>query len=170
MNMTDFDRACELLPDGVTWGEAITPSIVKHIAEAAQAQQEIEIDMLTGDVTWKFNEAQTQEPLEIQALTTICKLLDGSQPKDPLGALFVAQSALRQSQAQQESQWISVEERLPEKFVDVLVHPRPTDYICEAAWLGDAWYWSDYELNFGVITNKCVVTHWMPLPKNPTED
>lgn len=208
MNMTDFDRACELLPDGVTWGEAITPSIVKHIAEAsqaqqptseqveqavsllkslrglcdvedyptidgiistlaAQAQQEIEIDMLTGDVTWKFNEAQTQEPLEIQALTTICKLLDGSQPKDPLGALFVAQSALRQSQAQQESQWISVEERLPEKFVDVLVHPRPTDYICEAAWLGDAWYWSDYELNFGVITNKCVVTHWMPLPPAP---
>lgn len=57
--------------------------------------------MLTGDVTWKFNEAQTQEPLEIQALTTICKLLDGSQPKDPLGALFVAQSALRQSQEQQ---------------------------------------------------------------------
>lgn len=39
MNMKDFDSACELLPEGVTWGEAITPSIVKHIAEAALAAQ-----------------------------------------------------------------------------------------------------------------------------------
>lgn len=78
-----------------------------------------------------------------------------------------AVAAALAAQAQQESQWISVEERLPEKFVDVVVYPRPTDYICEAAWLGDAWYWSDYELNFGVITNKCVVTHWLPIPPAP---
>lgn len=43
MNMRDFDRACELLPEGVTWGEAITPSIVKHIAEAVRTQQQQEV-------------------------------------------------------------------------------------------------------------------------------
>jgi len=96
------------------WDGHTTEEKYSRIAKLqSQAQQEIEIDMLTGDVTWKFNEAQTQEPLEIQALTTICKLLDGSQPKDPLGALFVAQPALRQSQAQQEPLKVSENWREP---------------------------------------------------------
>lgn len=93
--------------------------------------------------------------------TLIEQLANAMQMHADMTAKYVA---IVQSQAQQESRWISVDERLPEKFVDVLVHPRPTDYCCEAALHKDAWYWAEYESNFGEKRVKCKVTHWMPLP------
>lgn len=35
LTAADFERACSLLPEGVHWGESITPAMVLHIASAA---------------------------------------------------------------------------------------------------------------------------------------
>lgn len=58
-------------------------------------------------------------------------------------------------------QWISVEERLPDDGLTVLV---AVPGASEPVWLGyyeDRWYWENAEY---VREN---VTHWMPLPELP---
>ncbi len=37
------------------------------------------------------------------------------------------------------AEWVSVEERLPDRWETVLVWPRPTDYCCEAHHTGREW-------------------------------
>ena len=90
------------------------------------------------------------------------------------------------SQAQQESQWISVDERLPEEYQDViLLILDEYDQIQYA----HGFYWK-YEKANRIVWNQnsdfCTpqggwdgatmdkdelnVTHWMPLPKRPNED
>ena len=61
--------------------------------------------------------------------------------------------------------WISVEERLPEKYIEVWVYTGA--YIHDGIWNGDTWNWQDYP-----SSNKESVTHWMPkqpLPSPPKE-
>jgi len=67
-------------------------------------------------------------------------------------------------------EWIDVNDRLPEGFVDVLIHPKPEvsdecRHVGEYSpnnggqflvWIGE----------FGMM-RKINVTHWMPLPKPP---
>ena len=73
-------------------------------------------------------------------------------------------------QAQNESQWISVDERLPDNHDDVLV-------------IGDGWdgmnWWRIYFFENGTWftvdgeevdkESQLKITHWMPLPPKPTK-
>lgn len=72
----------------------------------------------------------------------------------------------------QEEGWISVEDRLPERYTEVLVHPEPTDY-CLTAQYGLkkdvlCWQHSDHEHYVGMVKYVCNPTHWQPIPKPPT--
>lgn len=72
--------------------------------------------------------------------------------------------------------WVSVEDRLPEKYTEVIVYPPPTDY-CITAQYGkfsrsienDTWYYGEYLAGYGHENNSCKVTHWQPLPAAPTD-
>ncbi|UCV00253.1 hypothetical protein [Acidovorax radicis] len=66
--------------------------------------------------------------------------------------------------------WVSVKDRLPPPFDEVWVHPRPSDYCCEASvdTVGN-WKYSEYETNFGVNHIKCTVEYWMQPPALPVE-
>ena len=64
--------------------------------------------------------------------------------------------------------WISVDERLPQPFTTVLIHPRPTGYCCEGEVNTQRqWSYGEYETGFGHHQIKCKVTHWQPLPAPP---
>lgn len=66
--------------------------------------------------------------------------------------------------------WISVKDRLPPPFEEVWVHPRPSDYCCEACVdTAGNWKYSEYETNFGVNHIKCEVEYWMPAPPLASE-
>lgn len=61
-------------------------------------------------------------------------------------------------------QWLSVADRLPDPFCEVIVYPRPSDYCCEASVdTQGQWSYSEYETSFGVNHCKCKVTHWKPM-------
>ena len=65
--------------------------------------------------------------------------------------------------------WISVEDRLPKLYTEVLIHPRPTAYCCEGEVdTQGRWSCGEYETGFGHHQIACEVTHWMPLPPPPT--
>lgn len=57
-----------------------------------------------------------------------------------------------------ESEWVSVNDRMPEQYTDVIVFIKgdtiAVDYVDEN---GDFYYYGEY------------VTHWMPLPELPKE-
>ena len=64
--------------------------------------------------------------------------------------------------------WVSVDERLPQPFTPVLIHPRPTDYCCEGEVNTQRqWSYGEYETGFGHHQIKCKVTHWQPMPAPP---
>ena len=73
-------------------------------------------------------------------------------------ACYMAIAALRE---QEQSQWISVKERLPEDDVDVLTR-RATGMGVESH-CGFGWSFDEYN-------GKWIVTHWMPLPEPPNCD
>jgi len=56
-------------------------------------------------------------------------------------------------------EWVSVEERLPEKSGTYLIHVAPH-------WTGTCGYYND---GSGWKPGEGVVTHWMPLPGPPEE-
>lgn len=69
-------------------------------------------------------------------------------------------------------EWISVKDRLPERYIEVLVYPRPMDFALTADYGYDSnknlgWRYYEYENGFGVVSHKCNPTHWMPLPPPP---
>jgi hypothetical protein len=69
----------------------------------------------------------------------------------------------------QASPWISVDDRLPPRYEDVIVWPSPTEYVMTASYGLDrtgnlGWTYSEYVTAFGVehhIMSK-PPTHWMP--------
>jgi len=64
--------------------------------------------------------------------------------------------------------WISVDERLPQPFKEVVVYPRPDDYCCEAFCdMAGNWTRAEYEQNFGVHHRECRVEYWLMLPEVP---
>ena len=60
------------------------------------------------------------------------------------------------------AQWISVDDRLPENGIDVLVYVR--DGTIDTAYYSLCGYWECY------TSMSNAVSHWMPLPKAPKED
>lgn len=85
-------------------------------------------------------------------------------------ALDMAIAALREQESlaekQATSEWISVEERLPDPFVSVLGYcpdeePLPTVHEC---YLGGYGQWCSAQMY-----DMEKVTHWMPLPEPPEE-
>lgn len=68
-----------------------------------------------------------------------------------------------------ETWWISVEEKEPEKFTDVLLFPWIEIWYMSNNWFWiynnwdytDWWYGNDYKAEW--------ITHWMPLPLPPHE-
>lgn len=65
------------------------------------------------------------------------------------------------------TEWISVKDRLPDTFDDVLVYSN--DCIISIAWRETekrkngivGWHWNSYCKRLGYVT------HWMPLPEPP---
>lgn len=72
--------------------------------------------------------------------------------------------------------WISVDERLPARYEEVIVWPHPTDYCMTAELYGESasgrpvWKYGEYITGFGHEVNEITspVTHWMPLPAAPS--
>ena len=65
-----------------------------------------------------------------------------------------------------QSEWISVEERLPEKGIEVLVALKIGDRVSvdtDRIYFGK---WLNYG-KFGCACEKGYVTHWLPLPEAP---
>jgi len=69
------------------------------------------------------------------------------------------------------NEWISVKDDLPEHYVNVLIYPYP-EFNDEYRFVGEydivregfvVWVGSNSE------HNEVFVTHWMPLPKPPTQ-
>ncbi len=100
------------------------------------------------------------------------------------------QDALRAAIAAAEAEsdgWISVKERMPEKWIEVLVAERHEKRACCAYWLPITvngkeriiWHQDDEHLeadsgNYGngacISHRELEVTHWRPLPPPPTEE
>ena len=67
--------------------------------------------------------------------------------------------------------WISVDERLPKPWDDVLIFPRPTDYCCEGhVDHKGQWYYGEYGQNGGHENHRIKPTHWRPLPHPPVHE
>lgn len=71
--------------------------------------------------------------------------------------------------------WVSVKDRLPEKYIDVLVlvqYPKVNGYTGHymvIAWKSDDDSWKSDNNNFN-NDPEGVVTHWMPMPELPKEE
>ena len=57
--------------------------------------------------------------------------------------------------------WISVDERLPETWVNVITYSKKYGVLIDAFNIGEEWYYEEDLL--------MDITHWMPLPKGPEE-
>lgn len=67
------------------------------------------------------------------------------------------------------SEWISVEDRLPEPFVNVFVYPQAVHYgtVWEADIDLDGKWHIELEDPYQIIHKEVSVTHWMPRPDDP---
>jgi len=89
------------------------------------------------------------------------------QAADAIDALIAALTASNEVIAKSKPKWISVNERMPEKYVNVLCHLRSLDrqseYYSIDHLMEDGQWWK------AANSWKHEVTHWMPLPEPPKE-
>ena len=64
----------------------------------------------------------------------------------------------------EQTTWISVKDRLPEMYVNVLVYTE-----CKNTFIVSMDYTEKWEDDYGYYLEENV-THWMPLPKPPKEE
>lgn len=66
--------------------------------------------------------------------------------------------------------WVSVNERLPKPWEDVLIYPRPTDYCCEGhVDHKGQWFYGEYVQHVGHENHRINPTHWSPMPPPPEQ-
>jgi hypothetical protein len=101
-----------------------------------------------------------------------CEFVESDRyEKSCVNVLFEDSADIIQSLSKQlesaQPKWISVEERLPEPFVSVIVHmpqERPCPTVHEGYRTKDGnWYSAHFVREFNEVT------HWMPLPEPPKE-
>jgi hypothetical protein len=83
-----------------------------------------------------------------------------------------AAALAKQVPAQEQDKWVSVNDRLPELYTEVMVWPHPTDYCNTAEMDRKGWYYGEYVQHHGhenVRLDWLRVTHWMPLPPAPAQ-
>ena len=82
------------------------------------------------------------------------------------------------------SEWISVGDSMPKAYEDVFIWPRPdfgveqfvghfTPHATGKAYESTGfagWFAAEYESSYGIALRRVNVTHWMPLPKPPSEE
>lgn len=96
----------------------------------------------------------------------LSKHADGSYINDDAFSAFFWFKAGLASQAQQESQWISVEERLPEEGITVLVVTNFGDvYTCRLPVII-----AKNSKEESPVGKRERFTHWMPLPLPPAPE
>lgn len=83
---------------------------------------------------------------------------------EPDGVICTVGCLLRKEPTVEMPRWISVQERLPETYVDVLVC-NGNEFITVALYDGEEWM--EVIDKFEILLTS--VTHWMPLPEPPEE-
>ena len=95
----------------------------------------------------------------------------GAYSKGVNTGLDIARSALRNEQIAPtltpQNEWVSVEERLPEGHVQVLMWSAKGN-IAEAGSYYNKNFWVYSEIGDGYIADD--ITHWMPLPEPPKKE
>ena len=94
-----------------------------------------------------------------------------------------AAAEIRRLTAERDAKWISVKDRLPEKYGTYLVYLGMPDKLAYGSGVHTAWYYDgtkdfSFSLNTAVMLGEncstkiksASVTHWMPLPEPPKED
>ena len=81
------------------------------------------------------------------------------------------QAAQAAMQAAEPAGWISVDERLPKPWDEVMVWPYPSAYCITAAYSKvKGWIYTVLETGHGGEDYACNVSHWMPVPDGPNDD
>jgi len=106
-------------------------------------------------------------PLSIFEMKLLVSLLNDYIPKESLGAIEAAQSLIWDYEnlchmRETLPVWVSVNDRLPESHVDVIVILKDGTMAVDAVCSKSNKYW----LNLGDINN---VTHWQRLPQPTTK-
>jgi hypothetical protein len=67
------------------------------------------------------------------------------------------------------AEWIPVSARLPEKDVEVIVWPYPTEYIRTGKVFNKFWSYSEFDMNHDDEHSMDPPAYWTPLPPPPKE-
>lgn len=68
------------------------------------------------------------------------------------------------------SEWISVKDRMPKPYADVLVYGTTHTYGREHTFMRQSYYCGDDDGYFFCEDTDTSVSHWMPLPEPPESE
>ena len=80
------------------------------------------------------------------------------------------QDALARVAKEAVPQWISVKDRMPKPYVDVLVYGTTHTYGREHTFMKESYYCGDDDGYFFCEDTDTSVSHWMPLPPPPISE
>lgn len=123
-----------------------------------------------GDV-YTTREYETPDGPECLIIASEIGVDNGRYLRSANPATILALIAKVESLAADAERWISVNDRLPEKYEEVMVFPWPTDYCMTAERDDKGFYYGEYVHNHGHENERIApgrITHWMPLPNPPT--